>query len=239
MTRRKRIFFHLPKTGMAARNKKFISRSPNVDLKGSAAVVEHIDIQSKLMQRIALFGGTFDPVHAGHLMVAQTAREEWSLARLFFIPAAQSPFKPERQPTCPAERLMLLRLALAGKEWCEVDEQEVKRGGLSYTIDTVRAYSNKFPEAQLFYLIGSDHVVQLPKWREAENLARAVEFLVIPRPGQNEALIPPPFRGSMLKGFPIGVSSSQIRQRVAKGLPIDHLVPFAVAEAIRNNRLYL
>ena len=191
------------------------------------------------MERIGLFGGTFDPVHAGHLMVAQTAREEWSLARLFFIPAAQSPFKPERQPTPPAARLMLLRLALAGKEWCEVDDQEVKRGGVSYTIDTVRAYSNRFPHAQLFYLIGSDHVSQLPKWREAENLARKVEFLVIPRPGQTEASIPPPFRGAMLKGFPIQVSSSQIRQRIAKNLPIDHLVPFAVAEAIRNNHLYL
>jgi nicotinate-nucleotide adenylyltransferase len=191
------------------------------------------------MQRIGLFGGTFDPIHLGHLMVAQTAREEVSLTRLFFILAAQSPFKPERQPNLPAQRLLLLRLALAGKEWCEVDDQEIKRGGLSYTIDTVRAYAKKYPDAQLFYLIGSDHVAQLPKWRESESLAGAVEFLVIPRPGQNEVLIPPPFRARMLHGFPVGISSSQIRQRVANGLPIDHLVPSTVAEAIRNNRLYL
>ena len=101
------------------------------------------------MQRIALFGGSFDPVHLGHLLVAVTAREELGLARLFFIPAAQSPFKPERQPTPAAQRLRLLRLALAGWNWCEIDEQEVARGGISYTIDTLRQYRQRFPEVHL------------------------------------------------------------------------------------------
>src|SRR5258708_49046 len=90
------------------------------------------------MPRIALFGGSFDPVHLGHLLVAQAAREELDLSRLFFIPAAQSPFKPDHKPTAPNERLRLLRLALADKAWCEVDEQEITRGGISYTIDTAR-----------------------------------------------------------------------------------------------------
>src|ERR1043166_4195423 len=115
------------------------------------------------MQRIALFGGSFDPVHLGHLLVAQAAREELDLARLFFIPAAQSPFKPDRKPTAPNERLRLLRLALVGETWCEVDEQEIKRGGVSYTIDTARDYQRRFPQAQLFYLIGGGHVNKLPK----------------------------------------------------------------------------
>src|SRR5215475_9014725 len=104
------------------------------------------------MPRIALFGGSFDPVHMGHLLVAQAAREELALERLFFIPAAQSPFKPERKPTPPNERLRLLRLALAGKTWCEVDEQEIRRGGISYTINTVRDYRQRYPDAELFYL---------------------------------------------------------------------------------------
>src|ERR1051325_3826034 len=191
------------------------------------------------MQRIGLFGGSFDPVHLGHLLVAQAAREELELARLFFIPAAQSPIKPESRPSAAKERLRLLRLALAGKEWCEVDEQEINRGGVSYTIDTVRDYARRFPQAQLFYLIGGDHVTQLPKWREAEELARLLEFVVIPRPGGGEAQLPAPFRGRTLKGFPLGVSSSQIRDRVKAGLPVDLLVPQGVAEAIRGNRLYL
>ena len=191
------------------------------------------------MERIGLFGGSFDPVHLGHLLVAQAAREELELTNLFFIPAAQSPFKPEIQPTPAPERLRLLRLALAGKTWCEIDEQEISRRGVSYTIDTVRVYTRRLPKAQLIYLIGSDHLPQLPKWRAAEELARLVEFVAIPRPGQGERPFPPPFRGRWLRGFPLGLSSSQIRDRVKAGRPIDHLVPDVVAEAIRNNRLYL
>jgi nicotinate-nucleotide adenylyltransferase len=191
------------------------------------------------VQHLGLFGGSFDPVHLGHLLVAQAAREELGLERLFFIPAAQSPFKPDQKPTPAEERLRLLRLALAGRAWAEIDEQEIERGGVSYTIDTARDYAARFPGARLCYLIGADHVEQLPKWRLAEELARLLEFIVIPRPGQRPASFPPPFRGRMLEGFPVGISSSQLRARVKAGLTIDDLVPGAVAEAIRNNRLYL
>jgi nicotinate-nucleotide adenylyltransferase len=189
--------------------------------------------------KLGLFGGSFDPVHLGHLLVALAAREELGLDRLFFIPAAQSPFKPERQPTPASARLQLLRLALVGKTWCEVDNQETKRGGVSYTVDTVRQYAARFPGAELFYLIGGDHVTQLPKWRQAAELAGLAHFVVIPRPGQAEVPFPPPFRGRSLVGFPLGLSSSQIRARVKGGQTIEHLVPVPVAEAIHNNRLYL
>ncbi|HEV2394376.1 MAG TPA: nicotinate (nicotinamide) nucleotide adenylyltransferase [Verrucomicrobiae bacterium] len=192
-----------------------------------------------LPQRIGLFGGSFDPVHLGHLLVAQAAREELSLDRLFFIPAAQSPFKPERKPTPAAQRLRLLRLALAGKVWCELDQQEIRRGGISYTVDTVRDYARRFPQAELFYLIGADHLPQLPKWREAEELAQLVQFVVTPRPGEAKPSLPPPFRGRALTGFPLGVSSSQVRARVQAGQEIETLVAPAVAEAIHNNGLYL
>jgi nicotinate-nucleotide adenylyltransferase len=190
------------------------------------------------VQRIGLFGGSFDPVHLGHLLVAQAAREELELERLFFIPAAQSPFKPDSEPISSAGRLRLLRLALAGKTWCEIDEQELQRGGVSYTINTLRDYHQRFPEAKLFYLIGGDHVQKLPFWRDAEELARLAEFVVVPRPGQAEIPFPKPFHGRALKGFPLGVSSSQIRARVKVGEPIDHLVPATVAEAIRSLGLY-
>ena len=191
------------------------------------------------MKNLGLFGGSFDPVHHGHLMIAQAALEELDLDQLFFIPASRSPFKPERIPAPAAERVRLLRLALAGKTWCEVDEQELRRGGLSYTVDTLRDYAGRFPGARLFYLIGADQVPYLMGWREPAELARLAEFVVAPRPGDAPAPFSPPFRGRVLKGFPLGVSSSQLRQRVKDGLPIDHLTPPIVAEAIRNNHLYL
>ena len=165
--------------------------------------------------------------------------EELKLSRLFFIPAAQSPFKPENKPAPAKERLRLLRLALAGQCHYEIDDQELRRGGISYTIDTVREYVARFPEARLFYLVGADHVPQLPKWRAADELARLVEFVVISRPGESVEQLPPPFKQYKLVGFPLGVSSSQIRGRIRAGSPIANLVPPTVAEAISKNRLYL
>jgi len=189
--------------------------------------------------KIGLYGGSFDPVHFGHLLVAQAAREELSLTRVYFIPAAQSPFKPEARPAPAAERLRLLRLALAGDPASEVDDREIRRGGVSYSIDTVRQFRKDFPPAELFWLIGADQASQLPLWREAPELAKLVEFVVIPRPGESAPTLPAPFRGRALRGFPTAVSSSEIRARCRSGLSIAHLTPPAVAEAIHNYRLYL
>jgi nicotinate-nucleotide adenylyltransferase len=191
------------------------------------------------MQRIGLFGGSFDPVHCGHLLVAQAAMEELQLARLFFIPAAQSPLKPLNTHAPAAERLRLLRLALAGQSHSEIDEQEVRRGGISFTIDTVRGYTERFPGAELFYLIGADNVPQLPAWREAGALAQLAEFVVVPRPGEAPPAAQPPFRLRVLSGFPMAVSSSQVRARLRARRPIEGLVPAVVAEAIHNSGLYL
>jgi len=188
--------------------------------------------------KLGLFGGSFDPVHLGHLLVAQAACEELRLDRLYFIPAAQSPFKPDAVPLPAAVRMRMLRLALAGRTRFEIDEQETRRGGVSFTVDTVRDYRRRFPDAQLFWLIGADHVATLPQWREAEELARLVEFVVIPRPGEKPVPFPAPFRGRALQGFPLGVSASQIRARVKAGLPVDLLVGASVAEAIREMGLY-
>ena len=189
--------------------------------------------------RIGLFGGSFDPVHLGHHLVAQAALEEMNLDRVVFIPAAQSPFKPGTNPAPARRRVQMLRLALATQPRFEVDEQEIWRGGVSYTIDTVCDFHRHFPDAALFYLIGTDHVSQLPKWREAEALARMVEFIVIPRPGQEARSVPAPFKGHFLNGFPLAVSSSDIRARVKQGLAVDGLVRREVAEVIQNNHLYL
>ena len=191
------------------------------------------------MQRIGLYGGSFDPVHLGHLLVAQAAIEELGLTRLFLIPAAQSPFKPDSQPAPAAVRAQMLRLAFAGNVNCEVDEQEIQRGGVSYSVETLRDYAGRFPQAELYYLIGADNVAKLPQWRETAELAQLARFVVVPRPGDGDVPFPAPFRGVRLNGFPLGVSSSRIRARVKAGLPVAPLVPAAVAEAIRNNQLYL
>ena len=190
-------------------------------------------------QRIGLFGGSFDPVHCGHLLVAQAALEELDLVRLFFIPAAQSPLKPPNAHAPAVERLRLLRLALAGQTRCEIDAQEIRRGGISFTIDTVRDYAGRFPGAELLYLIGADNVPQLPAWRESASLADLVEFVVVPRPGEAPPTAPPSFRVRVLQGFPMAVSSSLVRARVQARQPVEGLVPPAVAEAIRNSGLYL
>src|SRR5208282_1251685 len=103
--------------------------------------------------------------------------------------------------------------------------------------ETLRDYVTRFPDAQFFYLIGADNAAKLNEWREAGELARLAEFVAIPRPGGAAAHFPPPFRGRMLRGFPLGVSTSEIRARVKAGLPIDHLVPGPVAEAVHDARL--
>jgi len=189
--------------------------------------------------KLGIYGGSFDPVHIGHLLVAQAAVEELGLDRLFFVPTAQSPFKTENK-IAPAEiRLKLLRLALVGKTNCEIDGQEVRRGGISYAIETLRDYAKRFPAAKLFYLIGADNVSKLNEWREADELAKLAEFAAITRPGETVAEFPKPFRGIILKGFPMEISSSQIRSRVKAGLPVENLVPSFVAEAIHAAKLYV
>jgi nicotinate-nucleotide adenylyltransferase len=120
--------------------------------------------------KIGLFGGSFDPVHLGHLLVAQAAVEELGLDKLFFIPAAQSPFKPDSKPAPAFVRLRLLRLALAGKTNCEIDEQEIQRGGISYTIETLRDYARTISKSKLFYGSSAPTTCgELNEWRGRTN----------------------------------------------------------------------
>ena len=189
--------------------------------------------------KLGLFGGSFDPVHLGHLLVAQAAVEELGLDRLFFIPAGQSPFKLQSPPSPAAVRLQLLRLALAGRTHYELDAQEIQRGGISYAVETLRDYARRFPGAELFYLVGADNVATLNRWREASELATLAEFVAVPRPGGAAPHFPPPFRGRTLTGFPLALSSSLVRARVKAGQPVDHLVPPFVADAIRAAQLYV
>jgi len=190
------------------------------------------------MTRIGIFGGTFDPVHNGHLMLAHAALTELSLDRLHLIPAAQSPFKPDDPPAGNGARIELLGLAFGTMPNCQIDPQELERGGTSYTIDTVRDYTTRHPGAEIFCLIGADHVPTLPKWREADSLAELANFAAVPRPGETPTNFPAPFRGQWLRGAPIDVAASDIRARVREGRDFKHLVPAPVAGAICELKLY-
>jgi len=171
-------------------------------------------------------------------MLARAALEELRLDRLYIIPTSQSPFKPNQQPAPADERVQLLRLAFDGQPNCEIDTQEIEREGVSYTIDTVRAYADRFIGTELFCLIGADHAPTLPQWREAEALAPLVTFVVVPRPGEPVAGFPDPFRGLVLRGQPMGISASDIRQRLRDGKKIDHLTPPRVAEMLKTMHHY-
>jgi len=188
--------------------------------------------------RLGLFGGSFDPVHSGHLLVAQAALEELKLDRLIFIPAAVSPFKPGSIPASSAVRLRMLRISLVGRPEYTVDELEIRRGGVSYSVDTAREIQRRHPGANLLWLIGADHVAKLPAWRDAGELARLLEFVVIPRPGQPSGEFPPGFRLRELRGWPLRISSSEIRDRVRSGKPYAQLVAPGVAEIITAENLY-
>jgi nicotinate-nucleotide adenylyltransferase len=183
--------------------------------------------------RIALYGGTFDPPHHGHLILAREAREQFGLDRVVFIPAARSPFKPGVEMTPPAVRLAMVRAAIDGEEGFECDESEIARGGTSYTIDTVLAARARWPGAELFWFVGGDHVPELAKWRDWEKLRTLVQFIAFSRGGV-------PAHGGELPHVVrrVDISATEIRARVARGRSIRYLVPEAVRALIERHRLY-
>ena len=190
------------------------------------------------LQSIAVFGGSFDPVHNGHVMIARSALAELELDRLIVMPAAQSPFKPDQTLAPAAARMEMLRAAFSGEPEIEISSWELDRGGVSYSIETLRALAAEHPEAQLFYLIGADHVATLPQWREADALAAAATFVVVPRPGAPEEAFPQPFSGRYLQGKPMAISASEIRTRLRAGRSVANFVPPPVAQLLNSMQIY-
>jgi nicotinate-nucleotide adenylyltransferase len=181
--------------------------------------------------RLALYGGTFDPVHHGHLILARDAIEFLELDRIVFLPTGISPHKLGAPPTPPEVRRKLLESALEGEPRFELDDRELRREGPSYTIDTVEAITARLPGATLFYLIGSDNVAKLHTWHRYETLRQLVEFVVFPRG-------PVAASGFKSIGRRLDISSTEIRERVAQGAPIRYLVPEPVRTLIDYHRLY-
>ena len=183
--------------------------------------------------KLALYGGTFDPIHHGHLILAREAREQLELDRIVFIPAAQSPFKPHIRPTASAVRLAMVAAAIEGEPGFELDGSEIARGGVSFTIDTVLAAQARWPGAELWWFIGEDHLQQLPTWHRYEELRNLVQFAVFTRDAGNQTAHPFP---RILRQ--VDISATEVRTRVAQGRSIRYLVPEAVRELIEEHGLY-
>jgi len=191
--------------------------------------------------RIGLFGGSFDPVHHGHLLLAQDALEQLKLDRLFFIPASINPHKLDAAPQAPPHlRLEMLRAATRAQPLFSIDPLELEREGPSFTIDTVDAFHSRFPEAQIFLLLGEDNLPKLHSWHQFDRLRQLVAFVSFGR-GAHAAEADAPETGRRLERLvrKIDISSTEIRARVAKGLPIQYLVPESVRLLIQSHALYI
>jgi len=187
------------------------------------------------IERVGVFGGSFDPIHLGHLILAEAALEELQLERIIFIPAALSPFKTERPPTASNEsRLAMLREAIAAEARFSVDDRELHREGPSYTIDTVRELLGDYPGVRFIYLIGADNLKDLPRWHEIGELRNLLDFAVLDRgkaPELEFCELPVICRR-------IDLSSTEIRGRLAKGLSIRFMVPERVYDFIMTHHPY-
>jgi nicotinate-nucleotide adenylyltransferase len=199
--------------------------------------------------RLGIFGGTFDPVHYGHLLLAELCREACRLDQVWFVPAATPPHKSPRAITPAVQRLEMLELAVGGNERFAVSTVEVDRGGVSYTVDTLAEIKAADPQRELFFLLGGDSLKDLPQWREPARICELALPVAVRRAGAAE----PDFdrlsgivsaerldqiRCSQVQMPQIELSSSELRRRTAAGLSIRYQTPRAVEKYIETAGLY-
>ena len=196
-------------------------------------------------RRIGVLGGTFDPVHNGHLYIANAFRMALDLERVVWIPAGRPPHKTGQIVSSDRDRLAMLDIALAGSATDQIDTIDTERAGPSYTADTLEILAERFAPARLFFLMGEDSLRDLPTWHDPERLLRAAELAVAARPGVDADLkavarrVPAvKERVHLVPTEEIAISSSEIRRRVAEHQSIQGLVPAAVEAYIRDHDLY-
>ena len=183
--------------------------------------------------KICLYGGSFNPIHHGHLILARDALEQLSLDKVIFLLAKVSPFKLSL-PSCVPDKLRahLLKVALEGETGLEWDDCELGRDGPSYTIDTVRQMQRRYPAAEFFYLIGDDHLCTLSNWKEYKTLCRQIHFVVLSRGATVPEATFPILRRRL------DISSSEIRTRLSQGSSIRYLLPESVREILLRSGCY-
>jgi nicotinate-nucleotide adenylyltransferase len=198
--------------------------------------------------KIGVFGGTFDPVHRGHLAIAEEARKSLGIAEVILVPAGQ-PVSEKKDPVSPAaDRLEMLRLAVAGKPYLKVSTLELERPGPSYTVDTIAEICRQRGGKDVIcFILGWDSLAQVGKWHEPERIISLCYLVAVPRPGWPrpdlkvlEKKVPGICKRLVLLEKPrLDISATVIRHMAADGKPIDAMVPRPVAEYIRQHRLYL
>ncbi len=184
------------------------------------------------LKRIGIYGGSFDPVHHGHLILAREALETLAFAEVIFVVAAQSPHKQNRAPTPSAVRWQMVTAAIAGEPGFAASRLEIDRPPPSYSVETVEALRAAHSEAELFFLVGEDNLPELSTWHRFDDLRQMVQFVVLDRSGGKTEYDYPAIRRK------IDISGTTIRKRVASGQSIRYLVPETVEEIIRRENLY-
>jgi nicotinate-nucleotide adenylyltransferase len=193
------------------------------------------------VRRLGIFGGTFDPVHCGHLICAEQLREAIDLDLVLFVPSSSPPHKYERPEASAAHRLEMVKLAIAGSDRFATSDIEVVKGGVSYTVDTVRHIRDVYGEGvQLWLLMGMDAYLDIPTWKEPETIAAECSFGVATRPGYSKDLDPrlPKAKTRFVDITLVEISSTDIRRRLSRGKSIKHLVPDGVERYIRQHGPY-
>jgi nicotinate-nucleotide adenylyltransferase len=189
--------------------------------------------------RLGIFGGSFDPPHVGHLLGASDAFEALNLNRLIFVPAAVQPLKTDVQAAPAHHRLTMLQLLVRGDERFGVDPVEIDRAGVSYTVDTLETFAQRFPRAELFFLIGVDAMATFDAWREPRRILELARLAILRRPGApvGEGNVARPGTIELATRL-VDVSSTEIRERLRTGKSIRGFVPESVAAYIETERLY-
>ena len=215
------------------------------------------------METIGLFGGTFDPIHCGHLKAAAEVRRRTRIGRILFIPSYEPPHKAAGGAASPADRLRMVELAVRRRAGFEASALEVEARGKSYSIRTLRRVRRLYPGARLFFILGVDAFLDIGTWHQYEKVLDECYFLVTARPGFDlerargvlggrlreavgplagsgplDAAAPPRFRALLVPIAALDVSSTEVRDRVRRGRPVTGLVPPAVAAYIRQHQLY-
>lgn len=196
--------------------------------------------------KLGVFGGSFDPIHNGHLELARIAKEQFGLTKVFFVPTCVSPLKPNGAVASNEARLEMLKLAIDGAEGFSICTYDMDRGGRSYTIELMRHLKQEYPEAELFFIIGGDSLSTLHRWYCCRELVNEFSFIIFSRAGEtllfNEAFSPEErakLQRFVVSNFNMPVSSTELRQTLAEGImPQGAFIPQPVAEYAIANKIY-
>jgi len=191
-------------------------------------------------RKIGILGGTFDPIHMGHLVLAEQVKEKLKLNQVIFIPCFSPPHKTQRKLSPAKDRFHMTQLALDNNPFLRVSDIELKRKGLSYTVDTLRELKKLYPDSNIYFLTGSDMLNEIYTWKDPEEIYKLANVVIAIRPGFDEFDPENHFakKSIIIKITGVDISSSQIREKVKKGQSIKYLVPFKVEEYIKKRELY-